>query len=202
MSDQRGKESLNFDERSQGTMAYFAGWKDDVGNGLGREADVETRRETAMIRLDPYVAPPKFIALDVQRASDFQTALLGMVGHDLRQPLQVIQSAYEMVEQPRRRCLGEDPPGEGRARARIDRATRSTGERAAPLRIPKAWRLRRLPWHCLFWRIASENEIDAQAKGIEMRDPRHARGGYEQPRPSRRHLAQSGAARPEVHGPG
>src|SRR5262245_41382111 len=35
--------------------------------------------------------------LDIQRASDFQPALLGMVGHDLRQPLQVIQSAYEWL---------------------------------------------------------------------------------------------------------
>ena len=31
------------------------------------------------------------------RASDFQAALLGMAGHDLRQPLQVIQSAYEWL---------------------------------------------------------------------------------------------------------
>lgn len=34
------------------------------------------------------------LATELQRASDFQAALLGMAGHDLRQPLQVIQSAY------------------------------------------------------------------------------------------------------------
>lgn len=34
---------------------------------------------------------------DLQRTSDFQAALLGMAGHDLRQPLQVIQCAYEWL---------------------------------------------------------------------------------------------------------
>ena len=32
-----------------------------------------------------------------QRGSDFQAALLGMAGHDLRQPLQVIQQSYEWL---------------------------------------------------------------------------------------------------------
>ena len=41
---------------------------------------------------------------ELQRASDFQAALLGMAGHDLRQPLQVIQSAYEWLGSPRRRA--------------------------------------------------------------------------------------------------
>ncbi|MDX2204132.1 MAG: HAMP domain-containing sensor histidine kinase [Hyphomicrobiaceae bacterium] len=35
--------------------------------------------------------------MQLQRTSDFQAALLGMAGHDLRQPLQVIQSAYELL---------------------------------------------------------------------------------------------------------
>jgi len=34
---------------------------------------------------------------DPQRASDFHAVLLGMAGHDLRQPLQVIQSTYERL---------------------------------------------------------------------------------------------------------
>ncbi|PRD43113.1 hypothetical protein C5748_12965 [Phyllobacterium phragmitis] len=34
----------------------------------------------------------------LKQASDFQAALLGMAGHDLRQPLHVIQSAYEWLE--------------------------------------------------------------------------------------------------------
>ena len=34
---------------------------------------------------------------DLQRANEFQAALIGMAGHDLRQPLQVIQRTYELL---------------------------------------------------------------------------------------------------------
>jgi two-component system, OmpR family, phosphate regulon sensor histidine kinase PhoR len=34
---------------------------------------------------------------DLQRASDFNALLVGMAGHDLRQPLQIIQSTYEWL---------------------------------------------------------------------------------------------------------
>ena len=34
---------------------------------------------------------------DLKRASDFHAVLLGMAGHDLRQPLHVIQSTYERL---------------------------------------------------------------------------------------------------------
>jgi hypothetical protein len=34
---------------------------------------------------------------DPQRARDFHAVLLGMPGHDLRQPLQVVQSTYERL---------------------------------------------------------------------------------------------------------
>jgi hypothetical protein len=33
--------------------------------------------------------------VDLQRTSDFQAALLGMAGHDLRQPLQIIEGTYK-----------------------------------------------------------------------------------------------------------
>jgi hypothetical protein len=44
-----------------------------------------------------YTAAADYRTADLQRASDFQAALLGMAGHDLRQPLQVIQRAYEVL---------------------------------------------------------------------------------------------------------
>lgn len=40
---------------------------------------------------------PGYGEFDLQRASDFQAVLLGMAAHDLRQPLQVIQNAYEWL---------------------------------------------------------------------------------------------------------
>ncbi len=35
--------------------------------------------------------------VDPQRTADFQAVLLGMVGHDLRQPLQVIQGVNDRL---------------------------------------------------------------------------------------------------------
>jgi signal transduction histidine kinase len=37
-------------------------------------------------------------ASDLQRVSDLQAVLLGMAGHDLRQPLQTIQSTYDWLQ--------------------------------------------------------------------------------------------------------
>ena len=36
---------------------------------------------------------------DLRRANEFHVALLAMAGHDLRQPLQVIISSYELLSQ-------------------------------------------------------------------------------------------------------
>ncbi len=55
--------------------------------------------------------------LDLQRVSDFHAVLLGMAAHDLRQPLQVIQSTYEWLS--------------GRFDAEVDRMRLRRGERAA-----------------------------------------------------------------------
>src|SRR5271169_3539761 len=35
--------------------------------------------------------------VDPQRTNDFQAVLLAMAGHDLRQPLQIIQSSHELL---------------------------------------------------------------------------------------------------------
>jgi K+-sensing histidine kinase KdpD len=42
-------------------------------------------------------AMPSRRDMELQRAIDFQAALLAMVGHDLRQPLQVLHSTYEWL---------------------------------------------------------------------------------------------------------
>ena len=55
--------------------------------------------------------------LDLQRASDFHAVLLGMAAHDLRQPLQVIQSTYEWLA--------------GRFDVEADKARLQRGQRAA-----------------------------------------------------------------------
>jgi signal transduction histidine kinase len=108
--------------------------------------------------------------LDVQRTSDFQAALIGMVGHDLRQPLQVIQSAYEWLS---------DRLGDASEKIRLERGERAIARLTEQLdRLVSALRLYEhtqsmeiapVALAPLFWRIASENEGDAKANGIEMR---------------------------------
>jgi signal transduction histidine kinase len=107
--------------------------------------------------------------MELRRASDFQAALLGMAGHDLRQPLQVIQSAYEW--------LGSriDASSE---RVRLERGERAIARLTEQLdRLVGALRLyehtRNIQAHPValghvFDRIASENAEAAADKGIDL----------------------------------
>jgi two-component system phosphate regulon sensor histidine kinase PhoR len=109
-------------------------------------------------------------ALDFQRASDFQAALLGMAGHDLRQPLQIIQSAYEW--------LGSRVAHTSE-KVRLERGERAIARLADQLdRLVSALRLYEhsqkmeiapVALASLFWRIANENENEAQENCIDLR---------------------------------
>jgi two-component system, OmpR family, phosphate regulon sensor histidine kinase PhoR len=108
--------------------------------------------------------------LDVERANSFQTALLGMVGHDLRQPLQVIQSTYEWLG------TRVDTADE---RARLERGERAIARLTEQLsRLVGALRLYEhsrsmetapVALAPLLWRLSNENEDAALEKGIELR---------------------------------
>lgn len=111
-------------------------------------------------------APP---ALDFQRASDFQAALLGMAGHDLRQPLQVIQSAYEWLGSKVARS-SERARLERGERA-IARLTEQLDRLIGALRLyehTKSMELVRVPLAPLLQRIAEENQDAARSKGIAL----------------------------------
>ncbi|NOV20211.1 HAMP domain-containing histidine kinase [Ensifer adhaerens] len=109
-------------------------------------------------------------AFNLRRTSDFQAALLAMAGHDLRQPLQVIQSAYEW--------LG-DRVANNSEKAQLERGERAIGRLAEQLdRLIGALRLyehsdtielSHVPLGPLFRRIAGENEIAAREKGVDIR---------------------------------
>ncbi len=109
-------------------------------------------------------------AMDFQRASEFQAALLGMAGHDLRQPLQVILSAYEW--------LGSRI-GAASDRARLERGERAIARLTEQLdRLVSALRLyehtrsidvSRLALGPLLCRIVDENTETAAEKGVELR---------------------------------
>jgi signal transduction histidine kinase len=107
---------------------------------------------------------------DLQRASDFQAALLGMAGHDLRQPLQIIQSTYDRLR--------------ARSRSRSEQAWLESGEQAIvrlteqfdrlldALRLyeyTKTIEVTSVALAPLFWRLCSENEAAALGRGVDMR---------------------------------
>ena len=119
-----------------------------------------------------YDALPRanYAALELQRTSDFQAALLGMAGHDLRQPLQIIQSAYEW--------LG-NRVADSSEKARLERGERAIARLTEQLdRLVSALRLYEhtqrmeissIPLRPLFCRIANENESDARERAIDIR---------------------------------
>jgi two-component system phosphate regulon sensor histidine kinase PhoR len=108
--------------------------------------------------------------LDLQRASDFHAVLLGMAAHDLRQPLQVIQSTYEWLAS--RFDAAAD-------RARLQRGQRAAAKLAEQLdQLAAALRLYQhattmelspVPLAPLFESVGAENVEFAQQRGLELR---------------------------------
>jgi signal transduction histidine kinase len=107
---------------------------------------------------------------DLQRASDFQAALLGIAGHDLRQPLQVIQGAYEL--------LGARVSGKSerawleRGERAIARLTEQLDELVGALHLyeyAKSLEISPVALAPLFWRLCDENGDAALRKGIDLR---------------------------------
>ena len=107
---------------------------------------------------------------DLQRVSDFHAVLLGMAAHDLRQPLQVIQSTYEWLS--------------GRFDDDVERMRLQRGERAvvklaeqldrlaAALRLYEhttTMKLSPVPLAPIFEGVRTENVEPARQKGLELR---------------------------------
>jgi two-component system phosphate regulon sensor histidine kinase PhoR len=107
---------------------------------------------------------------DVQRASDFEAALLAMLAHDLRQPLQVVQSTYELL-----RSRLEDTS----EKLQIERGERALAKVAehlnrllGALRIYQQTRsinVYRFSLSPLFQRLGAEVQDFALDKGIRLR---------------------------------
>jgi signal transduction histidine kinase len=114
--------------------------------------------------------PDRLRAADWQRASDFQAALLGMAGHDLRQPLQIIQGTYELLR-TRARSASEQ--------AWLDRGERAINGMAEQLdcllgalhlyEYTKTMETSSVALAPLLWRLCNENEDAALRRGIDMR---------------------------------
>lgn len=109
---------------------------------------------------------------ELRQAHDFYAVLLGMAGHDLRQPLQVIQSTYDWLTHH----LGSAP---GRAQMQLDRGERAIAGLAEQLdRIVGALRLYEqtatmsvstVDLAPLFEALHAESDDFASANGVEVR---------------------------------
>ena len=124
-----------------------------------------------MSGLDHYArTADNYEAMDHQRTSDFQAALLGMAGHDLRQPLQIIQSAYEWLGS--RVAHTSEKVRLARGERAIARLTEQLDRLASALRLyehTQRMEISPVPLAPLFWRIAKENGSDALENSIELR---------------------------------
>lgn len=108
--------------------------------------------------------------LDLQRTSDFQATLLGMAGHDLRQPLQVIQSAYEWLGS--RIAHASEKARLERGERAIARLTEQLDRLVGALRLYEhAKRIQVTPVRLapLLRCIAAENRDAALDKGVDLR---------------------------------
>jgi two-component system, OmpR family, phosphate regulon sensor histidine kinase PhoR len=115
-------------------------------------------------------APTDYRTPDLQRASDFQAALLGMAGHDLRQPLQVIQGTYELL---RTRASGQSERALLKSGEQaITRLTEQLDRLLDALRLyeyTKKMEISSVALAPLFWRLRNENEDAALQRRIEVR---------------------------------
>jgi two-component system, OmpR family, phosphate regulon sensor histidine kinase PhoR len=107
---------------------------------------------------------------ELQLINKFHVALLGIAGHDLRQPLQVIQNTYDLL---RARALG---PREQALLANGEQAISRLNEQLdrllGALRFyeqTKTVEISSVALAPLLWRLANENEEAALRRGIDLR---------------------------------
>jgi two-component system phosphate regulon sensor histidine kinase PhoR len=107
---------------------------------------------------------------DPQRTTDFQAVLLAIAGHDLRQPLQIIQSSHELLGVGVRTKSEQDLLQTGQHA--IDRLNGQLNQLLGALRLcehSKEARLSPVALEPLFRQACHENKESALQKGIDIR---------------------------------
>src|SRR6267378_2520317 len=107
---------------------------------------------------------------DPQRTTDFQAVLLAIAGHDLRQPLQIIQSSHELLGVGVRTKSEQDLLQTGQHA--IDRLNGQLNQLLGALRLcehSKEARLSPVALEPLFRQACHENRESALQKGIDIR---------------------------------
>src|SRR3984893_11859697 len=125
-----------------------------------------------MRTIESFVATPSMRnrTLKAVVAQEFQTTIVGMLGHDLRQSLQVIQGTYSLL----RSRLEEMPQ-----QASLDRGERAVSKLTEQLNClvdafylaerANALEVSPVGLGPLFWRLRHENEDAAIQRGIDFR---------------------------------
>ncbi|WP_068028102.1 HAMP domain-containing histidine kinase [Rhodoplanes sp. Z2-YC6860] len=114
--------------------------------------------------------PAGYQSLDLQRVSDFHAALLGLAGHDLRQPLRVIQGTYDLL-----RTRAWDTSQQAWLKSgeqAVTKLTEQLDRLLGALRLyesTNAMEVSSVSLAPLFWRLRHENEEAALRRGIDMR---------------------------------
>jgi len=129
-------------------------------------------RERKMRTIEGFFAasPMQDQKLRAFAAEGFQTALIGMMGHDLRQSLQIISATYALLRarpnvMPQPTWLDRGERALERITEQLDRLVDAfyLSERANMLEMSS------VALAPLFWRLRSENEGTAIQRGIDLR---------------------------------
>jgi two-component system, OmpR family, phosphate regulon sensor histidine kinase PhoR len=133
---------------------------------------IERSQGDNMRTMEGFVAVPDMQdrRLNAFLAQEFQTTIVGMMGHDLRQSLQVIQGTYSLL----RSRVGEMPQ-----QAWVDRGERAVTKLTEQLDcLVDAFYLAErtnvldvssVGLGAMFWRLRHENEDAALQRGIDLR---------------------------------
>ena len=125
-----------------------------------------------MRTVESFIVAPDILDRDLNAivAQEFQTTLVGMMGHDLRQSLQVIQGTYSLL-----RSRQEEMPQQ----AWLDRGERAVTKLTEQLNClvdafylaerANALEVSPVGLGPLFWRLRHENEDAAIQRGIDLR---------------------------------
>ncbi len=123
-----------------------------------------------MRTIDGFIAPVQDRKPGAFAAQDFQTALIGMMGHDLRQPLQVIRGTYTLLRSrldavPQLVWLDRGERALERLTEQLDCLVDAfyLAERTNVLETTS------VALAPLFWRLRNENEGSAIQRGIDLR---------------------------------
>lgn len=124
-------------------------------------------------------------------AQGFQSALIGMMGHDLRQPLHIIKGTYSLLRSsldavPQQAWLDRGERAVERLIKQLDCLVDAfyLAERAS---LPETTTVALAP---LFWRLRSENDAAAIQRGHRPSDAQNQSRGIQQSGPAGMHPAK------------